>query len=64
MQCRMTIMENEHERAEEKGGSGVGGEKDRERLDKSKTSSSTCASGKATSMMLGMPLGSPPSSLA
>lgn len=35
---------------------------DRERLDTSKTSSSTCASGKTTSIMLGWPRGSPFSS--
>lgn len=36
--------------------------RDRGRWDRSKTSSSTCASGKATSMMLGWPRGSPFSS--
>lgn len=51
----MKIMGNEHKTATESEG-------DREKLDKSKTSSGTCASGKATSMMLGWPRGSPFSS--
>lgn len=52
---RMKISGNEHKTA-------IKRRRDRERLDKSKTSPSTCASGKATSIMLGWPRGSPFSS--
>lgn len=52
---RMNGMGNEHKTATDS-------ERETENLDTSKISPSTCASGKATSMMLGWPRGSPFSS--
>lgn len=58
VQCRVTIMGNEQERERQR-------EREREREGagwRSKTLSSTCASGRAMSRMLGCPRGSPFSS--